>query len=117
LSDEQWFDHEANTVDEQCIIDEPQTTKEDLRRSTIDCEIYQAVMDAIKARENIEINSGDDVDDILPLEPHPTCRNVPKAVSTIGRCIDDLNEPIARKIWKQYWDLSTGNFTSMKPRP
>ena len=41
-------------------------------------------MDAIKAGENIEINSGDDVDDIFPLEPHPTCRDVLKAVSTIG---------------------------------
>ena len=84
MTDEQWLDHEANTVDEQCIIDEPQTTKEGLQRLTIDCEIYQAVMDAIKAGENIEINSGDDVDDIFPLEPHPTCRDVLKAVSTIG---------------------------------
>jgi hypothetical protein len=63
-----------------------------------DREIYQAVMDAIKARENIEINGGDDVDDTLPLEPRPTHRDVLKAVSTIGRYIDDLNEPIARKM-------------------
>jgi hypothetical protein len=39
-------------------------------------------MDAIKAHENIKINGGDDVDDIVPLEPRPTCRDVLKAVST-----------------------------------
>ena len=55
-------------------------------------------MNAIEARENIEINGGDDVDDDLPLEPGPTRRDVLKAVSTIGRYIDDLNEPIARKM-------------------
>ena len=63
-----------------------------------DREIYQAVMDAINARGNIEINGGDDVDDDLPSEPRPTRQDVLKAVSTIGRYIDDLNEPIARKM-------------------
>jgi hypothetical protein len=65
---------------------------------TSDREIYQAVMDAINARENVEINSGDDVDNDIPLEPRPTGRDLLKAVSTIGRYVDDLNEPIARKM-------------------
>jgi hypothetical protein len=67
---------------------------------TSDCEIYQAVMVAIDARENAEMNGGDDVDvdSDIPLEPHPTRREVLKAVSTIGRYIEDLNEPIARKM-------------------
>ena len=63
-----------------------------------DHEIYQAVMDAINAQENIEINGRDDVDDDLPSEPCPTHWDVLKAVSTIGRYIDDLNEPIAHKM-------------------
>ena len=64
-----------------------------------DKEIYQSVMDAIKARENIDINGGDDVDAIqVPTDPFPTHRDVLKAVSTIRRYIEDLNDPIARKM-------------------
>jgi hypothetical protein len=63
-----------------------------------DREIYHAVMDAINARENIEINSGNNEDDDLPFEPRPTRRDVLKVVSTISRYIDDLNEPIAHKM-------------------
>ena len=63
-----------------------------------DKEIYQAVMDAIEARDNIDINGGDDVDfDGLP-EPLPTRRDVLKAVSTINKYISDLNDPFARKM-------------------
>jgi hypothetical protein len=65
---------------------------------TSDVEIYQAVMDAVEARENIEITGGDDVDNDIPLDPRPTYRDVLKAVSTIRRYIDDLNDPIARKM-------------------
>ena len=65
---------------------------------TSDHEIYQTVMDAIDACENIEINGGDDIDNDIPLEPRPTRRDVLKAISTIGRYVDDLNEPIARKM-------------------
>ncbi|KAH9961394.1 hypothetical protein BGW80DRAFT_1181642 [Lactifluus volemus] len=65
---------------------------------TSDCEIYQAVMDAINTRENVEINGGDDVDNDIPLEPRPTRHDVLKAVSTIITYVGDLNEPIARKI-------------------
>jgi hypothetical protein len=43
-------------------------------------------MDSIKARENININGGDDVDDDSPMEPCPTRREVFKALSTIGKC-------------------------------
>jgi hypothetical protein len=55
-----------------------------------------AVIDAIDARANIEINGGDDDD--IPPEPRPTRHDVLKAASTIGRYIDDMNEPIARKL-------------------
>ena len=33
---------------------------------------YQAVTDAIEARELIEINSGDDVDNDIPTQPQPS---------------------------------------------
>jgi hypothetical protein len=50
---------------------------------TSDHEIYQAVMDAIDARENVEINGGDDVDNDIPLEPCPTRHDILKAISTM----------------------------------
>ena len=66
---------------------------------TSDTEIYQAVVEAIEARENVEINGGDEGDDDdISFEPRPNRRDVLKAVSTIGRFIGDWNDPIARKM-------------------
>ena len=73
---------------------------------TSDEEIYQAVIDSISARENIEINGGDDVDVDGPVEPYPTRREVLKAVSTIGKYTNDLNDPFAQKI-----EALLGSFT------
>jgi hypothetical protein len=42
------------------------------------------------ARENLEINGGDDVDDDGPIEPRPTRRDVLKAVSTIGKYTNEM---------------------------
>ncbi len=55
-------------------------------------EIYQAVMDALEAHENMEITGWDDVDNNVPPEPCPTCCNVVKAVSTINKYIIKLND-------------------------
>ena len=65
---------------------------------TSDEDIYQAIMDSIEARENIEISGGDDVDDDIIIKPRPTCHEVLKAVSTIGACIEDLDDPNACKL-------------------
>ncbi|KAF8911490.1 hypothetical protein CPB84DRAFT_1761954 [Gymnopilus junonius] len=65
---------------------------------TSDEEIFQAVMDAIHARENIEINGGDDVDEDIPVEPRPARHDVLKTSSTISRYLEDWNDPIARKM-------------------
>ena len=65
---------------------------------TSDREIYQAVINAIDARENIEINGGDNVDDVPLVEPRPTRHEVRKAVATIGKYIDDIDDPVARKM-------------------
>ena len=73
---------------------------------TSDKEIYQAVINSISTCENIEINGGDDVDDDGPVEPHPTRREVLKAVSTIGKYTNDLNDPFAQKI-----EALLGSFT------
>jgi len=64
------------------------------------------VFDSISALENIEINGGDDVDDDGPVEPCPTRREVLKAVSTIGKYTNDLNDPFSRKI-----EALLGSFT------
>jgi hypothetical protein len=65
-----------------------------------DQEIYQAVMDSIAARENIEASGSDDVDDSedIHIEPRPTRRDVLKAVSTISKYVDEVNDPIACKV-------------------
>ena len=55
-------------------------------------------MDAIKVRENIDTNGGDDVDDGVAIEPQPTRQEVLQAVSTISKYIDELHDPLSRKI-------------------
>ena len=45
-------------------------------------------------------------DDDGPVEPHPTRREVLKAVSTIGKYTNDLNDPFAQKI-----EALLGSFT------
>jgi len=52
----------------------------------------------MEACENVEINGGDDVDDDGSIKPLPTRLDVLKAVSTIGKYVDDLNDPTACKI-------------------
>ena len=47
---------------------------------------------------HIKISGGDDVDDDIVIKPHPTRREVLKAVSTIGACIEDLDDPNACKL-------------------
>ena len=72
--------------------------KSHILTETSDEEIYQAVMEAIEARANIEINGGDDINDGIPTDPHPTHHDTLKASSTIRRYIEDLNDPIAWKM-------------------
>jgi hypothetical protein len=62
-----------------------------------DKEIYQAVINSIAACGNIKINGGDNVDEDIPIKPHPTCCDVLKAVSTINSYINDMNNPVACK--------------------
>ena len=87
---------------------------------TSDAEIYHAVMDAADAYANMEINGGDDVDDDdVSLEPCPTRRDVLKAVSTISRYIEDLNNPVAHKMEALFgsfnMQLRLDETRSMKP--
>ena len=62
---------------------------------TSDEEIYQAVIDAKEAHENLE---GDDIDECPLSEPRPTHRDLLKAVSTINKYIEEVNDPLARRI-------------------
>jgi hypothetical protein len=64
-----------------------------------DEEICQAVLAARNAQEEGSINGGDDdIEDDAPLEPHPTCCEVLQAVSIIGRYVEHLDDPLARKL-------------------
>jgi hypothetical protein len=67
---------------------------------TFDQEIYEAVMETIKACENIDINGGDDIKEggHSHVDPRPTYRDVLKAVSTICRYLEDFNDHIAWKM-------------------
>ena len=58
----------------------------DILTETSDRAIYQAVMDGIDARENININGRDDIEleDGVPPDPRPTLL---KAMSTVCRYI------------------------------
>ena len=76
----------------------PEGERETMDEST-DEEIYQAVMDARNARENINQNGGDDADsDDGPVQARPTVREVLQAAATLNRYIDELDDPIARKL-------------------
>ncbi|KAF8521936.1 hypothetical protein BU17DRAFT_45362, partial [Hysterangium stoloniferum] len=81
-------------------------------------EIYQSIIDLIVAHENIEINGGDDVDEDIPIEPHPTQCDVLKAISTINRYIDDRNDPITCKfeaiLGSFKWQLCLEAMVSLK---
>ena len=61
-------------------------------------EIFELVMDAIQARENLEKDGRDDhADEDGPVHPCPSCRDVLRAISTIIQYVLDLNDPIACK--------------------
>ena len=55
-------------------------------------------MDAVDAREAVEINGGDDVDEDFPAEPQPSQQDILKATSTVCRFIEGMDDPIARKL-------------------
>ena len=75
----------------------PTTGESRILMGTSDKEIYQAIINSISTCENIEINEGDDVNDDGPIEPCPTRREVLKAVSTIKKYKNDLNDPFPEK--------------------
>ena len=62
-----------------------------------DQEIYEAVIDSITARKDID---GDDMDldnSDTPIEPCPSQRDALKAVLTLSRYFDEQNNPTAHK--------------------
>ena len=62
--------------------------------------IYEVVMHAVEARACSEMNGGDDdIDnDYSNAEPHPNHRDALKAVSTVQRYLEDVDEPFAWKL-------------------
>lgn len=63
-----------------------------------DKEVYQAVMDAIKACDNIESNGSDNANIDGPPEPLLNCRDVLKAVSIINKYLGGLDDPFAHEM-------------------
>ena len=63
-----------------------------------DKEIFELVMDAIQARENLEKDCWDDhADEDGPVHPRPSRWDVLRAISTIVQYVSDLTDPVARK--------------------
>jgi len=85
-----------NRMDIESLLN-PEGESHVMAEST-DMEIYQDVMDARAASENLEINGGDDLDEGTPVEPRPSRRDVLNATHTIGKYLSDINDPNARKI-------------------
>ena len=63
-----------------------------------DADIFQAVTEAFEARENLEINGGDDVDDDGPIKPRPARSDILQATSMITDYLTTENDPLAREI-------------------
>lgn len=87
---------ESNDMDIESLLNP--AGKSQVLMEASDHEIYQAVMDAIDAHEDVEINGRDNVDNNIPLEPHPTRHDILTAISAIGRYVNDLNELITCKM-------------------
>ena len=87
--------HTGNRMDIKSLLNP--TGKSHILTETSDQEIYKAIINAITACENIDINGGNDVDE-GPVEPLLMCHDVLKAVSTIEKYTNDLNDPMAQKI-------------------
>jgi hypothetical protein len=85
--------HRDNRMDIESLLN-PQNEIH-ITAEASDKDIYEAIIDAIEARENI---GGDDVDNDGPVKPRPSHRDVLKAVSIIMQYISELNIPLARKI-------------------
>ena len=90
--DEHWLDHEANTVDEQRVLDALEAASDYNLTETSDREICNAVMEAIDACETMEINGGDDVDEDFPAEPSQ--QDILKVTSTLTKFVDKMDDPL-----------------------
>ena len=65
-----------------------------------DADIYQAVTEAFEARENLEINGGDDVDEDGPVKPRPARSDVLQAALMINDYLATENDTFAREVEK-----------------
>jgi hypothetical protein len=74
--------------------------KSQVMTETLDNEIYQAVMDSVEAHKDLEINGANDKDDNDPTESElcPTRHDLLKAVSTLSKFIEYLDDPATHKL-------------------
>jgi hypothetical protein len=88
--------HRSNRLDLEEFV-EPVDERQGLGDGDTEEDIYEAVMKASAAREMMEVNGGDDDDDV-EVEPLPSLREVLQAASTVQRLTETLNEPFARQL-------------------
>jgi hypothetical protein len=84
--DEQWLDNEANTVDEQQVLDTLESASD--YEWGLECldDGRKAIVKKLREWAGDLVNTH--------IEPHPTRCDILKAVSMISRYAEDLNYPI-----------------------
>ena len=85
----------VNRIDESLLNSKAESQ---LLTESSDKEIFEAVIGAIEACENLELNGGENVKDDGSQEPCPTHHDVVKAVSTISKYLDNCKDSIAHKL-------------------
>ena len=91
-SPQELFNAPTAWISNRCLIQRARLT-EHLGGDAVE-DIFNAVMEARREDEAFQM---DDMD-VEVLEPLPTRREILDAVSVIERYIDDMNDPIARKL-------------------
>lgn len=88
--------HQDHRLDIESLLN-PQN-KAHITAEASDKDIYQAVMDAIEAWENVEKKGGDDVDKDGPVKACLSRGEVLKAILTIMEYVSALDNPLACRI-------------------
>ncbi|KAJ7683867.1 hypothetical protein B0H17DRAFT_1137491 [Mycena rosella] len=72
--------------------------EEQVVQDAMDEEIFEAVQKMCHAKENMEINGGDDDKEAAPQEPKPTRKGALQAISTLRKYLEYVDGSCAQKL-------------------
>ncbi|KAJ7677196.1 hypothetical protein B0H17DRAFT_945305 [Mycena rosella] len=72
--------------------------EEQVVEDATDEEIFEAVQKMCHPKENMKINGGDDDEGAAPQEPKPTRKEALQAISTLRKCLEDIDSLFAQKL-------------------